>query len=153
MTELPFKNKFDFIFSAFDSINYLHTNIQLNSFFSNISTNLSDKGYFIFDVSLKNNSMKNLKKLNRKGKFKGISYVQKSEFDESSLLHKNTLIIDTKEGKTFKEIHIQKIYDFYYYFEIFENKDIYVYDCFEAFTFNEGTPESDRVQFIVKRKS
>lgn len=153
MAELPFKKEFDFIYSAFDSINYLYKDEKLNDFFSTIGRNLTENGCFVFDVSLKNNSIQNVKKLNRKGKYRGLEYTQISEFDEETQLHKNTVLMKNKDDQIFKEIHLQKIYDFYYYFEILENKDIYVYDCFEAFTFEEGTPESERIQFIVKRKN
>lgn len=153
MMELPFKNKFDFIYSAFDSINYIHTDEMLNHFFSTIGKYITEDGCFVFDVSLKNNSLTNVKELNRKGKYRGLEYKQISEFDEETKLHTNTVLIKNKDDKIFKEVHLQKIYDFYYYFEILENKDIYVFDCFEAFTFEEGTPESERIQFIVKRKN
>lgn len=152
MLELPFKNKFDFIFSAFDSINYLNDESQIESFFNNIKNNLTDKGYFLFDAALKHNSIKNLRKLNRKGKFKGFEYIQKSQYNQKNNIHLNTINIKTIDGKFFKEVHKQKIYDFYYYFEALEIAGLYVAECFDAFTFENGTPGSDRVQFVVKRK-
>ncbi len=41
-------------------------------FFKNIKNNLTKHGSMTFDVSLKKNSIKHLKQLNRKGKYKGI---------------------------------------------------------------------------------
>lgn len=153
MLHLPFQIEFDFIFSAFDSINYLETEKKLEYFFNNLSNNLTTEGYFVFDVSLRGNSLKHVKNLNRKGKYKGIEYNQMSFFDDSENIHTNTLEIKLKNGNVFKEVHKQKIYDFYYYFEVLESADLYVSECFEAFTFDEGTPNSERVQFIVKRKN
>ncbi len=153
MTNLPFSYKFDFIYSTFDSLNYLNTESKLSEFFENISGNLSENGFLTFDVSLKKNSVKHLKKLNREGKFKGIKYVQKSVFNDETNIHTNTLTITLKNGKTFTEIHNQKIYDFYYYFDVIHSKELYVAECFDAFTFNDATEKSDRVQFIVKRKN
>ncbi|MFZ1292413.1 MAG: methyltransferase domain-containing protein [Melioribacteraceae bacterium] len=152
MIYLPFKNEFDFIFSTFDSINYLCDEDQLNLFFCNIREALSKKGSFIFDVSLKKNSLKHLKKLNRKGVFKNIKYEQISTFDEVTLIHENKIIIQLEDGKKITEIHKQKIYDFYYYFDVIESNNLYVSECLEAFDFINGSPESDRIQFIVKRK-
>jgi hypothetical protein len=153
MIRLPFKRKFDFIFSAFDSVNYIADDENMILFLKGISEYLTDNGHFTFDVSLKKNSLKHLKKLNRKGKYKGLEYIQRSEFDERTMIHKNLLKIKTPEGKVFKEIHIQKIYDFYYYFDILEKSGLYVTECFDAFDFKDGSPDSDRLQFIVKRKS
>jgi SAM-dependent methyltransferase len=153
MKYLPFKNNFDFIFSAFDSINYINTEEKLLNFFIQLSKYLTSNGYFVFDVSLKKNSIKHLKKLNREGTYRGIKYIQKSEFDEETSLHINTVHIITKDGKKYKEVHTQKIYDFYYYFDILDNAGLVVTECFDGFSFENASEESDRIQFIVKRKT
>lgn len=152
MIHLPFKNEFDFIFSAFDSINYLDDENSLIEFFKNIKINLSKEGLFLFDISLKKNSLKYVKQLNRKGKYKGIVYNQISKFDEDLDIHSNILEIKLKDGNIYKEVHKQKIYDFYYYFEVLDLAGLYVLECFDAFSFNDGTADSERIQFIVKRK-
>ncbi|MCB9207541.1 MAG: methyltransferase domain-containing protein [Ignavibacteriales bacterium] len=153
MIHLPFKNEFDFIYSTFDSINYLNDETKLSLFFNNISNQLSENGYLVFDVSLKHNSLKHLKKLNRKGKYKNISFEQISKFDEETLIHSNLIRIKLKDGSWVEELHKQKIYDFYYYFDVIESNDLYVSECFDAFDFKDGNRYSDRVQFIVKRKN
>ena len=151
MMHLPFKNRFDFIFSAFDSINYLSEESHMLHFANEIQSTLSDNGYFIFDVSLKRNSLKYVKDLNRKGKYKGIEYKQVSEFDHDNNLHINSVEIKLNNGKVYKEVHKQRIYDFYYYFEVLESAGMFVAECFDAFTFNDASPDSERIQFIVKR--
>ena len=78
MTLLPFNRKFDFIYSTFDSINYLMNEKKLQQYFEEVHKILSDNGIFTFDASLENNSLKNVKRLNRKGKFQNILYMQKS---------------------------------------------------------------------------
>lgn len=55
-------------------------------------------------------------------------------------------------GETITEIHKQKIYDFYYYFEVIESCNLYVMECFNSFTYKDADENSERVQFIVKRK-
>lgn len=152
MQYLPFNIQFDFIFSAFDSINYLNSEEILQRFFNNIKLNLRSSGYFSFDVALKSNSIKHLKNLNRKGTYKGIKYKQISEFDDVNNLHINRVEILQPDGNLFNEVHIQKIYDFYYYFEVLELAGFFVAECFDAFSFEDATPDSERVQFIVKRK-
>jgi SAM-dependent methyltransferase len=153
MLNLPFKTNFDFIFSAFDSINYLDTEKKLKLFFKNIHAKLAQNGYLIFDVSLMSNSIKHLKKLNRKGKYKGIEFKQTSKLDVEKKLHTNIVEIWLKDGTYLTEIHNQKIYDFYYYFDVIDSANLLVTECFDAFTFNDASEYSDRVQFIVKRKN
>jgi len=153
MKMLPFNRKFNFIYSAFDSVNYLNDKTQLNEFFNNIKTNLYDDGLLLFDISLRNNSIKHLKSLNRKGKYKNIKYKQKSTFDEDEQIHYNYVTLKLENGDIINEVHKQKIYDFYSYFDVLENNSFYVLECFDAFTFDDATENSDRVQFIVKRKN
>ncbi|MCW8822986.1 MAG: class I SAM-dependent methyltransferase, partial [Ignavibacteriaceae bacterium] len=58
MSELPLKEKYDFVFSAFDSINYILKQKSLLKLFKEVYLILADDGIFTFDVSLENNSIK-----------------------------------------------------------------------------------------------
>jgi SAM-dependent methyltransferase len=151
MTSLPFRTKFDFIFSTFDSVNYLMYEKDLLKLFSEVSQVISDNGIFTFDVSLEKNSYSNVKRLNRKGKYKGIKYIQKSRYDSESYIHTNEfkIFLDDKE---IIEIHKQKIYPFEKYFDLIEACGLFVADCFESFTFEDANNNSERVQFVVKKE-
>ncbi|NOX17762.1 MAG: class I SAM-dependent methyltransferase, partial [Chlorobi bacterium] len=65
MRELPFKNNFDFVYSTFDSVNYLTTENDVAEFFLQIKQILPLNGYFAFDVSLEMNSFIYEEDLNR----------------------------------------------------------------------------------------
>ena len=151
MTSLPFKSKFDFIYSTFDSINYLTSREELQKYFDEISQIMSDDGVFTFDASLENNSIKNVKRLNRKGKFARLLYKQISKYDVDKKVHKNRFIIKLENGEIIEEVHTQKIYNFELYFELAENSGLYIVDCFESFTFEDASGESERIQFIMKK--
>ncbi len=151
MTKLPFSSKFDFIFSAFDSVNYLLAESDLRGLFNEVGRVLSADGIFTFDVSLENNSLNNLEHLNREDKFEDLKYKQTSVYLEDERIHVNEFEISIGE-EIFKEVHKQKIYPFETYFEIVEDSPLYVSECFDAFTFEDGSPESSRVQFVLKRK-
>jgi len=152
MTKLPFNNKFGFIFSSFDSINYILTKNKLNEFFNSIADVLENNGCFTFDVSLEKNSQRYQSGLNRAGSLGEIKFAQKSFYSEKERIHYNEFKIKV-EGKLYREIHKQKIYEFFDYFEILENSKLYVENCFEAFTFENAESNSERVQFILKKKS
>lgn len=152
MTSLPFKTPFDLIYSCFDSINYLIHRKDINNLFSNISSLLSDKGIFTFDVSLENNSRVHIKEPIREGKYKGINYKHITSFDEKRRIHKNEFEIQLKNNKKYREVHKQKIYSFFDYFKILQKNSLYVVECFDAFTFYDADENSNRVQFIVKKQ-
>ena len=151
MTSLPFQTSFDLIYSCFDSINYLTRKRDINNLFSNISSLLSDKGIFTFDVSLENNSMVHIKEAIREGKYKGISYKHFTSFDKKKKIHKNEFEIKLNNKKIYREVHKQKIYSFIDYFKLIQKNGLYVVECFNAFTFNDADENSKRVQFIVKK--
>ena len=152
MTKLPFKIKFPLIISAFDSINYLLTHVELNSLFSNINNLLTDNGIFTFDVSLEKNSLKNERRLNRKGKVNGLRYVQKSKYDNTAKIHYNYFRIFLENGDVIEEIHKQKVYEFFDYFSVIENNGLYVENCYDSFSFDDADENCERVQFVVKKR-
>ena len=150
MSKIPFKMNFDLIYSNFDSINYLTSKKQLLELFKEVSKHLTVNGIFTFDVSLERNSIVHTKIPVRTGNFQGINFNQKSEYNKKSRIHKNIFILKS-EHKTLKEIHRQKIYPFETYFEMLDSAGLYVKHCYNAFTYENGTSDSERVQFITKK--
>jgi ubiquinone/menaquinone biosynthesis C-methylase UbiE len=152
MISLPFKAKFNFIYSTFDSINYLLKESELQQYFNEVSKILSQNGVFTFDATLEKNSLKNLKRLNRKEKFQNILYIQKSFYDVDKQIHINKFKVKLDNGEIFEEVHLQKIYNFELYFELIKNAGLKVVECFNTFTFDNANRDSERIQFILKRK-
>lgn len=153
MTSLPFNRKFDLIICAFDSINYLTSKNKIIKFFSELRNVMNENSIFTFDASLINNSTKGISSANIEGVTKGISYKQVSIFNPKTRIHKNEFIITDRAGKTTKEIHRQKIYDFDFYFDAADRTGLSVLECFEAFTFDEAKYYNERVQFILRKNN
>ena len=151
MLYLPFKSRYDLIYSNFDSINYILSGKLLIKLFSEVSLLLNDDGIFVFDVSLENNSYIHVKKNNREGKYKGLTYRQTSTYNPYSGIHLNKFTIKLANGDEYSEIHKEKIYSFDTYFKLINKTSLYVVDCYEAFTFKPGNKNSNRIQFILKK--
>ncbi len=152
MRHFPFKNKFDIIYSTFDSVNYLLTEADLMKLFTEVCAVSDEDTVFTFDASLEKNSRRYEKHLNRKGSVKGISFVQKSRYDREEMIHYNEFEITVPGGEIFTETHIQKIHKFETYFDLIDEAGLYVADCFDAFSFEKATPKSLRAQFVLKKK-
>ncbi len=152
MTCLPFKQSFDFIFSTFDSVNYLTSREKFMRFLENVSFVLKPGGVLTFDVSLEMNSLRYQKYLNRSGKFNGIKYKQRSKYNEKNRMHYNHFEILLADGSKVEELHKQKIYRFEDYFMFIDDSDFYVSGCYETFSFKEAKPDTERAQFILKKK-
>lgn len=148
MRAVPLKKKFDFIYCTFDSINYLLTEEDLLKTFKEVNSLLGDEGIFTFDASLEANSINNVNELNRGGKYKNYEYRQISRYDSKKKFHTNEFVItDGKDEYT--EKHVQKVFDFTDYFRLLDDAGLQVLDCFDTFTFDYASPESERAQFIV----
>lgn len=152
MKALPFKEKFSVVFSAFDTVNYLMTEAELKKLYVEVSRVLEDDGIFTFDASLLNNSLKNIKHLNRSGKVDGIRYIQQSVFDNEEKIHYNNLKFILGNGEEITEVHEQKIFDFETYFYLAEETDLYVSSCYDSFSFDNASSTCERVQFVLKKK-
>lgn len=151
MEYLPFNEKFDLIFSTFDTVNYLSSKKKLLMFFNTIGGLLNDDGVFTFDASMKNNSLAHMRSSKNKGELKGIKYRRESSFNENTSVHTNKFFIDYK-GESFEEIHKQKIFSFEDYFRCIAQTNLYVSDCLEAFSFKPGNERSKRLQFVLRKE-
>ncbi|OGU61015.1 MAG: hypothetical protein A2V66_09740 [Ignavibacteria bacterium RBG_13_36_8] len=151
MTKLPFKKKFSFVFSTFDSINYLTEIDKLKDFFNTISDFIVPSGYFIFDVGLERNSIKYQRLLNRSGKYQGIRYFQKSEYNKIEKIHYNYFKLIFENGELFEEIHKQRIYDMEEYSAVLKDSKFKIHSCYNAFTFDRANDKTERAQFILQR--
>lgn len=153
MIALPFRKHFDFVFAAFDTVNYLTSKKSFADLLSVVSTVLIEDGCFTFDVSLEKNSLPHLtgKKISYNHLDKKI--IHHSVYNAESRIHINEFTF-YKDGKPVeKEVHKQKIYPFEFYLKEIEKSNFYIVDCLETFGFKRGKEDSKRVQFILKKVS
>lgn len=153
MINLPFKKKFDLIYSTFDSINYLLKERDILKLFSEIKMVLSTNGIFTFDVSLERNSELYVANHENNGNDNGIDYEHISIYNKHSKIHRNIFELKMEDGTVFREVHKQKIYPFTTYFNLINKSGLFVLNCLEAFSFRKANENSRRVQFIVKINS
>jgi SAM-dependent methyltransferase len=151
MINLPFKKKFDFIYSTFDSVNYLTKEKELLKLFNEIQKILSDDGIFSFDVSLERNSELYVANHEKRGKDNNVEYDHISIYSKHSRIHRNIFEIKMEDGTIYKEVHKQKIYPFPVYFKLLNQSGLFVLNCLEAFSLKKANKNSKRIQFIVKR--
>lgn len=151
MTAIPLKKKFDLVYANFDSINYLLNTVEIKKLFQETSAILKPTGIFTFDVSLEKNSFRHEKEIKNRQRTQSFVYEHHSTYNPGTRIHTNKFIINSGNGKSFVETHKQKIYPFEKYFEIVSGTGLYVSECLESFSFQEATPTSERVQFILKK--
>ena len=151
MTKLPFKEKFDFVFSAFDSINYILKQKELSRLFKEVYLALKDNGIFSFDVSLESNSIKFLIAKITEDYYDGFSFTRINKYDKRNRIHSNRFIITHNSGSQVIEVHKQKIYTIKTYFKLAEEAGLHTEACYDCFTFNDVNSESERAQFVMRK--
>jgi hypothetical protein len=149
MKTLPFKSKFNFIFTAFDSINYILTQRELFNLFSCIKKNLLENGIFTFDASLEKNSLNFIIPKTLMDSYNGYSYTKTGYYKKRSRMHINEFIIQDLSGLEYKEIHKQKIYKLITYFSLADKAGLQIKACYSCFSFDDVNENSERVQFVL----
>lgn len=153
MSALPFTQHFDFVFAAFDTINYLTSKKSFADLLSEVSAITKADGSFTFDVSLEKNSLPHVNGKMKSYRFQNQKIEHLSIFNPKSQIHKNEFTFYKAGNVVEKEIHKQKIFPFDFYLKEIEKSDFYIVDCLEAFGFNRGKANSKRIQFILKKGS
>jgi SAM-dependent methyltransferase len=151
MTSLPFKAKFDFIFSAFDSVNYILKQKSLQNLFKEIHYLLEEDGLFTFDASLETNSLNFSSSKSTKGQHNDYHYRMLSKYNKRSRIHSNHFYIRDKFGNEFKELHKEKIYKIGTFFKLAEKAGLYTEACYDCFTFKDVKQNSQRAQFVMRK--
>jgi len=145
--------EFDVILCSFDSVNYILSKKKLKIFFNNISSLMKEDGIFLFDVGLVRNSLHHQKYASKSGSINDVKFSRVSIFLPKSKIHKNIFEFYFNDGTKRIEIHRQKIFELNELFDIIDQSNLYVVDCFNAFTFKDCKENNFRAQFVVKRKN
>jgi SAM-dependent methyltransferase len=151
MTSLPFKVKFDFVFSAFDSVNYILKQNSLLNLFKEINYLLEEDGVFTFDVSLEKNSLNFISSKFTEGQHNGYWYRMLSKYNKRSRIHCNNFYIWNESRIKFKEVHKEKIYKIDTYFKLAEKAGLHIEACYDCFSFKDVNQKSERAQFVMRK--
>jgi predicted TPR repeat methyltransferase len=151
MSLLPFKKKFDFVFSAFDSVNYILKKKLLLNLFYEVKHLLEDNGILTFDVSLEENSLNFIVSKTTEGHHNGNQYRMISKYNSLRRIHSNNFYIWNDAGKKYKEMHKEKIYHIDTYFKLAEKIGLQIVACYDCFDFKDVTPKSKRAQFVMRK--
>lgn len=151
MISLPFKAKFDFVFSAFDSVNYILKQKSLQNLFNGINYLLEEDGLFTFDASLETNSLNFSISKSTEGRHNDYQYRMLSKYNKRSRIHSNHFYIRDEFGNEFKELHKEKIYKIDTFFKLAEKAGLYTEACYDCFTFKDVKQNSQRAQFVMRK--
>ncbi|MFO7814211.1 MAG: class I SAM-dependent methyltransferase [Halanaerobiales bacterium] len=147
-------NNFDFIYSVFDSMNYILEFEELINVFENVYLNLIKEGIFVFDINTEYRLMdigEGRKKLT------GDNYTcyWKDIVDKENgkwIVELNIYLNRDDEIKNFTETHVETSYPLDKIKKGLLNTGFQHVDYFRSFTFNKGDPKNDRIHFVALKQ-
>ncbi len=149
MRKMALKKKFDIVLCTFDSINYILSPNEIRRVFDNVSDMLSERGKFLFDMSLERNSQVYSTIFKKPIRIRDFVVRQESSYDPGEKIHTNIFSFEYESGKVIKEIHRQRIYTVAEIEKILTDSGFNEIRRFDSFSFREGNEDSFRIQFIA----
>lgn len=145
---------FDFIYSVFDSMNYILKYEELIGVFKNAYLNLKPDGIFIFDINTLYRLM-DLEEGTKKVDGKNYTCYWKDIVDKEQnewIVELNIYLDIDDELENFTERHIEKGYPLKDIKEGLLKAGFEFVDHYRSFTFKKGDPKNDRIHFVAFKK-
>lgn len=149
--------KYDVIFSVFDSVNYLHSEKDILSMLKGARNILNPGGLLIFDFSTPQNSLEAVDYLNNEeGSMGNYRFFRESKYEPAEQYHYNTFEIEemAEDGKTvsrrFQEIHKQRIYSLKEMLSIVNQTSYHLIAKYEGFDLVDADENSTRVTMVLQ---
>ena len=136
----------------YDSFNYLTTCTDVALALAEVHKVLEPRGMFIFDVCTERNSVLHFQDVQESEQGPGFVYSRRSYYDREQKMQFNSFAIrfDDQES-TVTETHAQRIYAHEEMVELIGKSQFDLVDAYDGFTFCDGSDDSDRVHFILRK--
>lgn len=161
-TTLDFLNidldeKFDAIFSVFDSVNYLQSESEILTMLSQCERILNPDGLLIFDFSTPLNSLEAVDYLNNEeAEVKDLRFFRTSAYDPHAQVHTNTFEIERLSSDKkqvidqFKEVHKQRIYTLEEMLSILKQTPYHLVAKYGDFDLDDADENSARITIVLQ---
>lgn len=152
------EQKFDIVFSVFDSINYLQSPKQIQRFLQEAKKVLKPDSLLIFDFTTPKNSIQAISYLNNEEGYTEDNhrFFRKSSYDAKHHIHKNEFRIEKLAEdqetvvKQYREVHRQKIYTLRQMLDIIDKTAYNVVAKYSDFDFKEADENSLRITMVLQ---
>lgn len=145
---------FDFIYSIFDSMNYILEFDDLINVFENVFSNLDEDGIFVFDI---NTEYRLMDIVEGTKKIEGDFYTCYwrdivDEENEEWIIELNIYLDRGDETENFTETHVETSYPLEKIKKALLNIGFQQVDYYNSFTFSKGDPKNNRIHFVALKQ-
>lgn len=141
----------DAIVCTYDSINYCMDEAACARVFEHGAQALLPGGLFIFDICTVRNSRKYFRRYYEKEETDDVRYIRESYFVARKNIQVNEFYIQRNSSPLVHEIHQQRIYRIDEILKSIPRERFQVSGMFDGLTMKNGSEDSDRVHFVLKR--
>ncbi len=155
---LPVKGPFEMVFFLYDGINYLPDLKDYTLLFSEVHRVLSENGVFLFDITTETNSMRNFEDFLDYDDLGDAAYIRHSYYDRRRKFQHNDFTIFLREPgdalfSKHTEMHAQRVFSVAEIKRAIPNEMFSVEGIWDEFSFQRYCSRSDRIHFLLKKKS
>ncbi|MGN0204685.1 MAG: class I SAM-dependent DNA methyltransferase [Coprococcus sp.] len=142
------------VVSICDSINYILNEDELYQVFSLVNNYLDPEGIFIFDLNTVYKYQEVLGEQTIAEDREECSFIWDNYYDEEEMINEYDLSIFVREKddlfRRYQETHYQRAYPLEMVKKLLEKSGMEVLAIYDAFTYNNPEPDSERVYFIAR---
>jgi SAM-dependent methyltransferase len=149
--QLPFKEKFDFIFSVHDTMNYITDEKALTEVFKSVKKVMNKDSIFLFDMTTEFNVLTNFDTQLQSFEHHGWIIHWYNEYDRKKRIIKSLMSFEKGEIKK-EEIHIQKIYTTTEVRKILDSIGFQLIELYGDYSYEKPGPSTIMKNFVVRKK-
>lgn len=146
------KEKFDFIFSVHDTMNYQLTTGDVRKVFSCVKKLMHEKSIFMFDITTEHNINRFFDNRTSFYKTRGMNIMWSNSYDREKKHIISTFHIRHSDGRVFNEEHVQKIYTRSEIEKILTEEGFELLNVLSDYTYNAPSDGTIMINFIVRKK-
>jgi len=152
MNTLPLDHTFDAVICIYDSINYVTSHEDFVKVLSQAASKLNNDGVFIFDVCTIKNSELFFSNHTMVENFGDIRYERFCRYDRKNRIQENHFSF-YKHGLRFTESHYQRIYRLNEIENMISESPLDELGRFDDMSFYPGSEDSERVHFVLGKRT
>jgi len=147
-----FREKFDFIFSVHDTMNYQLTEDDVRGVFRSVKKVMHEQSIFMFDITTEHNIDRFFNNKTSYYKTRGMNIEWSNSYDRAKKHIISSFTINYKNGNVFHEEHVQRIYSLDEIKKILGDEGFEILKICSDYTYYEPSDETIMINFIVKVK-
>lgn len=156
---VPVKQKFNLAIFLYDGINYITSLKEYALLFSQVSQCLVPDGFFLFDITTEANSLSHFSSYLEFEDWGDFAYVRRSYYNKEQIEQHNDITIFrqiNERSSAYEKVverHCQKVFSAATIAEAVPENLFTIQGIWDGFSFRNYRPHSERIHFLLKKRS